>query len=787
MFLYKGYYYLDNKHKKPLTSEIFDKFKNEGVLRMNGLEYTVIFNCNLIDIIIQKKTISLFQEPKKIKFPDNELIDIYSLEQLKELLTEHRIDFPLYNDKILSFEELKDKLGSIKEIKNFDFNVIFNETIILEQKINDQEQFTYEDLSKYIKLYLKTDVIKDSNKFIENKFITIPELEPNLKFNYYEDKDRNSFNPKNKFLNSKYKEIFLTGPHGIGKTFTLLYLSINEKFRKKKIEKELKKKISEKKSNKRILKDELDQLIKREDINTAYFNLEILSTNKDSFKIIIYETRYLFDSYEEYKNFYKELYDQIHGEDFLLFIYIIFKEFSKKQKNKKIFIIFDQFKYKNDDDLLKFDNIRNLVSGSSDLYLIFCSSLNYKGVKASLINYAEISLNNSKIPYFFYFNKLINNKNKFNNNIFLQKLGYLPRYCEINDLLSNKILNIIKKRIKIKVKKFYDNNEYKMVKEIENFKNNIEKELNSNTFNDILNNFPIKYLDINFNDKVFKYLYPLVETAMDELVYSFKIRQISNINNSEKGWKFESILFDYISNNNSIFNYYIDQFFKIDTIFHPEKLPNEFNINENSLITFNYYNVARYNGIIYLGKEEKLIFIQASIHKPEEKLKKYNKKNFEKNIIKIQPFLRVNKLEPKKYYLLFIYDLETYTKNSSYENVINNYHFQYIYFSMQQLLFNYFNHKDFTYELNPPKNLSTINNKLKIKRQIKFIKSSNFSTIPQDYIGPKYFIYYSCTFSSFMKKIFEDFVEIEKNFIYNKKEYIFKFFETIDDKKKNEI
>ena len=461
MFLYKGYYYLDNKHNKPLTSEIFNKFKNGGVVEINGFEYIIIFNSNKIDIILETKTISLFQDPKKIKFPDNQLIDIYSLEQLKELLTEYKIDFPLYNGRMISFKKLEYNLDSIKEIKNYHFND-FNETIIIEQKINAQEQFTYKDLSKYIKLYLKTDIIKDSNKFIENKFITIPEFNPNSYFDYYEDIQRDSFNPRSQFLNNEYKEVFLAGPHGIGKSFTLLFLSINEKFIKKNLENLVKQELSEKNSNKKILELELDQLIKREDINTAYFNLEILSTNRDSFEIIIYETRYLFDSYEEYKNFYKELYDQINSKDFLLFIYIIFKEFSKKRKNKKIFIVFDQFKYKNDDDLLKFDNIRNLVNDSSDLYLIFCSSLNYKGVKASLINYAEISLNNSKIPHFFYFNKLINNKSKFNNNIFLQKLGYLPRYCEINDSLSNKILNIIKKRIKIKVKKFYDNDEYKM-------------------------------------------------------------------------------------------------------------------------------------------------------------------------------------------------------------------------------------------------------------------------------------------------------------------------------------
>jgi len=84
---------------------------------------------------------------------------------------------------------------------------------------------------------------------------------------------------------------------------------------------------------------------------------------------------------------------------------------------------------------------------------------------------------------------------------------------------------------------------------------------------------------------------------------------------------------------------------------------------------------------------------------------------------------------------------------------------------MKDLSFNYLNHKDFTYELIPPKNLSTINNNSKIKGQIKFIKSTRFSSIPQDYMGPKYFVYYRCTFSSFMKKIFEDFVEKEKNFI----------------------
>ena len=108
--------------------------------------------------------------------------------------------------------------------------------------------------------------------------------------------------------------------------------------------------------------------------------------------------------------------------------YLIFEEFIKKIKNNnKFFIIFDQFKYKNNDDLSKFDNIRNLVKSSSNLFLIFCSTLNYKGIKSSLINYTKNNSykpDNTGIPNFFYFNKLVNNKNKFDNNIFLQKLGY---------------------------------------------------------------------------------------------------------------------------------------------------------------------------------------------------------------------------------------------------------------------------------------------------------------------------------------------------------------------------
>jgi len=171
---------------------------------------------------------------------------------------------------------------------------------------------------------------------------------------------------------------------------------------------------------------------------------------------------------------------------------------------------------------------------------------------------------------------------------------------------------------------------------------------------------------------------------------------------------------------------------------------------------------------------------------PEEKLKKYNETNFEKDLKQMQPFLKVNQLEPKKFYLLFIYDLETYTNNLEYAKINQKFKFQFIYFSMKELKFNYLIHKDFIYELKAPKNLDDYS-KIKEKIQIKFIKEYNFSLIPNDYIGPKYYTYYDCTFKSFMKKFFQDFLIINEKFLEGKEKFILKYYGTIDGLKKKEF
>ena len=135
----------------------------------------------------------------------------------------------------------------------------------------------------------------------------------------------------------------------------------------------------------------------------------------------------------------------------MLFITTIFNEYVKIKKNKKIAVILDQFKYKDQNDLRSIEGIRKTITNSNNLFLIVCSSLNYKDVKLSLI-YHFFKGNNSReeIPKFEYYNKLTNNKDNFTNDDYLEKLEFLPRYCNIHEILNQKFINLIKKQLKIK-------------------------------------------------------------------------------------------------------------------------------------------------------------------------------------------------------------------------------------------------------------------------------------------------------------------------------------------------
>ena len=130
---------------------------------------------------------------------------------------------------------------------------------------------------------------------------------------------------------------FMTGPHGIGKTFTLLGF--------------------------------LWHVGSNPSIHYIYINLDILSREKNFIQIIFYEAKNLFDSIEEYISAFKyvqknlkiddQLYPLIDTFNYLnkkilstvicLIEYIDSNKNNKKSEDKYVIII-DQFKYINDLD-----------------------------------------------------------------------------------------------------------------------------------------------------------------------------------------------------------------------------------------------------------------------------------------------------------------------------------------------------------------------------------------------------------------------------------------------------
>ena len=131
------------------------------------------------------------------------------------------------------------------------------ESIISEEQINIQN--TFYSLSKYINLYIKSGF--NINKYKEGSLINKNELiiNPNSELNYYSFQYReNLWHLFLNNINNKKKEYFITGPHGNGKTFTLLGFVYTYSQNK---------------------------------LKAAYYNLEALNKSTNYFDIIIYESR----------------------------------------------------------------------------------------------------------------------------------------------------------------------------------------------------------------------------------------------------------------------------------------------------------------------------------------------------------------------------------------------------------------------------------------------------------------------------------------------------------------
>ena len=727
-------------------------------IQINSKKFIIFKQTNLI-LVTTKESKSeptyLIKNPIKIKFQlkiKKVEKTIYSQTQFNKILEYYEIDFPIYDNRLLLKNKFAYYYYSIHEIINFDFEEVFKEKADIEAKIKNKQSLSFRDLSKYINLYVKSNI--DLNNYVEKDYIKFNEFDPNSLFNYYEHNNREKFASLFEFFEGTLKERFLTGPHGIGKTFSLLYLLISNKIENNIIYSE-------------EIENEIKYLRNKYQIYKAYFNLKTLTKQENYIEIIIYETRYLFNDKKDYQNFYKELYNKLINKNYLLFIFTIFGKFVELYPDKKVIIILDEFKYKDENDIDELNEIRDLVENSSNLYLIVCSSLNYKGVKTSLIFHLNKNNYDKRIPNYILYNELTDNKLLFPYNKYLEKLNYFPQYCEIKNILSQKVLNLLKKQIKEKIKKFYENKENEMIKNLEKLV--VDKILDKNQFEDILKTFPIKYLKIDLKNRKFHYLFPLAKIAIDELIYSHELKERISDNKLKERWIFENTLFNYISETNKFLDFYIDKSYRVDTIFNEEILPSDFSLEENTLFSFKFSNVKRYNGAIYFGDKKILVLIQASINKTEKSIKKYNSQNMLNDLLEIQPFLRQNNIIPQHYYLLFIFDYDNYSNNESYHKALKNYNFQYIYFDSTNLKIINKGFYKFNYEINFNNNLKG-KTFLKIGKAERFIFTKNFyfEKLNNCYNGPIFYAYKGMTFNDFIDEIFDDLREKDDKFSENR-------------------
>ena len=662
-----GIYCIGKEKKLKITRELIDKLykelsrplyiSNESLIYTVNVEekvYKFTFlkeNYNLLTYIdengkwytVENRAASFIF---RVKGQDNER-DIFSYKQYEKNLEIFNYSFPWSEDNILTKSFIENKIfenDGRYPIIVVDIN--FNELKKSENNIVN----SFKDLSKYINFYLKDEV--ELEKYEENNFIdkNIFKIEPDSKINVFFRDNRKLFTDSiiNKFIKGT-KEFFFTGLHSIGKTFTLL-----------------------------LFKSEIhEQIIK------VYFNMEALKTEK-FLEIIIYESQKLFDNENKWKDAFIQLKNKISdSNNHLNILYNLIKLFVQKYAKKEIkyVIILDQIKFEKigDEEYNFINSVRKVIKSSNNVHLIGCCSINYKGVKDILFynwNKEEKEEKEEKeddkkeeeeeenIPELFYvrqsefFGEKINESNKY-----LNLLGNIPRFKNIENKLNSKIVNLFLKKIKEKFFKFYGLNEFYKFKKIENIPVT-KKFKNMKDFLDKLQKIPFKYFEIDLTQRMFDYSCPIIERAIKEILEEYELKEKAVDNNIELGWYFEKRVIYALRVTNLLDNkYYIDNSYLIPTIFLPHKIE-DLNQKENSFFYFEFCNVKRYDCAIYLGKEKALLLIQISIRKPKYKLDEYSN-NFQGDLEDLQRFIKKNNLKVNKYYLLFILLYSNYVKEEN--------------------------------------------------------------------------------------------------------------------------
>ena len=638
-----GKYYYEVEPKKELEKEdyapILDKINRSRepiihteIISGKKFYYEFIDGCVYVytDDMDEKDKIKISYSPGQIEFKTKnktEIRYIFSLEQYYKTLDYFGIKFPWSKRIVLS-------QGNIKNIiyfnRTFDLFVTIEDITVFDINLSNEKKFnsifnikTFGDLSNFVKYYLNDDI--EINKYEEKDFININDFNINTdsKFEIFSFFDKINF--FDYFERIDEKEYFFTGPSSIGKTITLLLFS-NSNTKKRR---------------------------------SAYFNLKELRYNEKYFEIIAYESRHFFDNNEDWENAFRRIINENHDNYFSILCELI-KICGEKdnESNIKYYFIFDEITFDNIDKVnYLFDELNyfpNLIAKTNNCHLIGCCSLEGKGVKDILLNQRfsfnrkyslDLRFKTSFMNYFY------EKKEEIEGNKYLKMLGNLPKYINFRDSLNMKMLNLIKKKIKKDIEKFYDNDRYGRPSLSDLEKIDVNRTFdNRDYFKNFLEKIPTQYFIINNYNLKIDYAFPLVKQAINELIDTNKIKSLYLKSHFKKEWILKIKVIDKIKNTNIFGKYYIDNYYEIPTIFRKYKIEDEFfSDSENILLYFSYMNEIRYDCAIYLRNSQILILNKISVYISKNQLEKYNKNNFKKDINEMQKFLKVNNLVVKNY------------------------------------------------------------------------------------------------------------------------------------------
>jgi hypothetical protein len=601
------FYLLNNKYIN--ISELY-----QGINIENQDNFRVEYLPDVFQIIVNDSLkIEISRFPLTCNFHGkNKTVTIYSLPHLILALKFLNYTTPIYYSQIKEnyikldindYEKLKDIFLEndviIKEAPTFDEKTkkIFDEQMELIKKYQENQNrrtFIYKMISYNIKQYLQLNNDFDLNKiFIYDHSLGRYKLECEI---------------ENFLKNNKTNIYAISGPYGIGKSLTSLFIQKNL-----------------------YLKN-----IKSLYINLKYYYKIIPWENK--INTLLSECFFLCDKAEDLSEYQKILeYKEYSSIWFYLQDIYKFIIYNKDIQNNTYLFIFDQYKLDYEDK-----NTNENLFYFNKIKLFLLSSINDKDIKTNLKNI--LLKKDAKINYLYQKTLLSNNnyimkeiitsniKNKKGiNNTFkiLEQFNYLPRYISlfidkyenIFDLLFNESSKIFKN-----INKFFqkENADISIISKLKS-ENIISKEkenyLKLNQFVYILDLLPLKYINYsqekNKEKYCFTYAFPLCEKLLDE--YNLYINQINIFykNNIEQdyGKEFENILKISLKYFNLL---NIDGYYEVNTIYNLdlsedyEAIDSDyFNNKKNIFISQKVFNGKLYDFCIYKPVQKTIILLQA--------------------------------------------------------------------------------------------------------------------------------------------------------------------------------